>query len=109
MVGALHEVSGLPVAQLVRAFGEDSHYQFAENYPASFHNASAKQLLLSVDEVIHVEVRKLYPDAVLPAFNYEDTHDSRLVMLYKSPRKLCHYAESQIGGIAKHFGVNIAQ
>jgi len=48
---------------------------------------------MMVDELIHVEVKKLYKDAQLPEFNYEDHIDDKLTMIYRSPRKLCFLSE----------------
>jgi predicted hydrocarbon binding protein len=62
-----------------------------------------KPFLLTLDQVIHVEVRKLYSDAGLPEFKYQDENDNELVMLYRSPRKLCALAEGLMAGAAKHF------
>ena len=65
-----------------------------------------KQFLLTVDRVVHVEVRKLHPDASLPSFEYLDERDDELTMIYSSPRKMCMLAEGLISGAAKHFGAD---
>ena len=62
-----------------------------------------KDFLLTVDRVIHVEVRKLHPGAILPQFDYVDEADNELTMIYSSPRKMCMLAEGLITGAAKHF------
>lgn len=104
LVGAAENATGIPASDLVRQFGEYMIPHFASSYPVFFEGqTSLKQFLLTVDQVIHVEVRKLYPNAGLPEFNYEDIEDSELVMLYSSPRKLCALAEGLISGSAKHF------
>ena len=108
LVGALSQLTGAPVPDLVRAFGEYTLHQFASLYPAMFEDVDARGLLRQVDDVIHVEVRKLYPDAALPTFDYVDTGADRLVMLYRSPRRLCTFAEGLIEGTARHYGVDIA-
>lgn len=48
------------------------------------------ELLASIDAHIHVEVRKLYPDAELPYFEILDHSENGLVMIYHSSR--CMYA-----------------
>ena len=105
LVAAASEATAIPVVPLVRSFGEFMVPKFAERYPVFFENQSClKSFLLTVDEVVHVEVRKLYPEAGLPEFRYENRDDSTLTMLYRSPRKLCALAEGLIAGSATHFG-----
>lgn len=104
LVVAASELTGVPAADLLRTFGEFMAPAFAKNYPVFFENqTSLKSFLLTVDRVIHVEVRKLYAEAHLPEFDYRDELDDELTMLYRSPRKLCHLAEGLIAGCAKHF------
>ncbi len=104
LVAAAHEKSGIPVNDLVRAFGEYMFPKFHESNPGFFlEGQTLKEFLLSVDRVIHVEVRKLHPGAGLPEFAYKDVDDSELTMFYRSPRQLCMLAEGLIAGAAKHF------
>jgi hypothetical protein len=110
LVGALSEHTGVAAAALVRTFGEFMFGGFVRNYPSFFEaEQSPKELLKSVDGIIHVEVKKLFPKAILPTFNYEDPGDNQLVMIYRSERKLCALAEGLFNGAAKHFGTTIEQ
>ncbi|MEM6708778.1 MAG: heme NO-binding domain-containing protein [Pseudomonadota bacterium] len=105
LVAAASDATEIPTALLVHAFGEYMAPKFAERYPVFFDgHRCLKSFLLTVDEVVHVEVRKLYPEANLPEFRYEDRGDNSLTMIYRSPRKLCGLAEGLIAGSAKHFG-----
>lgn len=106
LVGAFCKKTNMPVTDAVTAFGK---YLFTSLYRAA--PAGVKQVddliefLLMVDSVIHVEVKRIYPDAYLPEFTYEKTDDpNKLVMLYKSKRKLCHLSEGLIAGAAEQFG-----
>jgi len=104
LVGAAHEVSGIPVSELVTSFGEYMFPRFLETNPQFFSDdMTLKSFLLSVDRIIHVEVRKLHPGAILPEFKYKDESDNELTMYYTSPRKLCHLAAGLIAGAAAHF------
>jgi predicted hydrocarbon binding protein len=107
LVGELSQVSGKPAEQLVYAFGEYMLPQLAKAYPGFFEGMAPKPFLLSIHDVIHVEVKKLYPDADLPTIEYENPAADRLVMKYQSPRKLCRLAEGLIDGTAKHFDTKI--
>ena len=106
-VTAMSTKFGIPANDLVFAFGEYLLGRFAEMHGEFFDGHDAKSFLKSVHDVIHVEVRKLHPDVILPHFDYEDARESELVMLYRSPRGLCALAEGLIAGTAKHFGVTI--
>lgn len=104
LVAAAHKLSGIPVNDLVRKFGEYMFPKFEQSNPQFFSpDMSLKSFLLSVDRIIHVEVRKLHPDAMLPEFEYKDEEDNELTMYYNSPRKLCYLAEGLIAGAASHF------
>lgn len=110
MVGGLSEQSGLPAQTLVHAFGKFMLKGFVQQYPTFFQgDVTAKQLLKSVDGIIHIEVKKLFPDAILPSFEYEDPCEDQLVMIYRSDRKLCSLAEGLIDGTAEHFGASISR
>ena len=106
-VAAISRYTGAEAAAVVRLFGQIHARSFRAIHPEFFAGHSIKSFLKSVDNVIHVEVRKLHPDVVLPEFTYDDPSDNELVMHYHSPRKLCHLAEGLIDGAAKHFDVQV--
>ena len=107
-VAALSERLNVPAGDLVFAFGKFLLKQFAASHPEVFEGHTAKSFLKSVDQQIHVEVRKLHPGVVLPEFKYEDKGDDELLMRYFSPRKLCRLAEGLIAGTSEHFEVPIS-
>jgi predicted hydrocarbon binding protein len=51
-------------------------------------------------------VRKLYPGADVPEFDFE-VREGVLVMGYRSPRKLCSFAEGLLLGAADHYGEQV--
>ncbi|MCB2385067.1 heme NO-binding domain-containing protein [Thalassolituus alkanivorans] len=105
LVAAASEVTGKPADELVFSFGEFMVKEFYKCFPGFFDNASGLiDFLISVDRIVHVEVRKLYPDAALPSFTYEGGSSDEVTMNYRSPRKLCRLAEGLIAGSAEHFG-----
>ncbi len=104
LVAAGSEISGIAVPDLVRAFGRYMIPRFRESYGIFFEgHQDLKAFLLTVDSVIHVEVRKLYPEAGLPEFSYQNESDDQMTMTYRSPRKLCDLAIGLIEGAAAHF------
>lgn len=107
LVTSLSEMKSIPVPDLIRSFGEYCLSFFAKNYAVFFEGHDAKSFLKSVEDVIHVEVRKLYPQAGLPTFEYEDPAEDCLIMIYRSPRKLFDLAEGLIMGVADFYSTNI--
>lgn len=104
MVSALSTKTNIPAGNLVKAFG---NYLFEILYRTSPSDISQihdlKTFLLSIDSMIHKEVKRLYPKAYLPSFSYNDTGDNTLEIFYQSDRQLCELAEGLIIGAAEHF------
>ncbi len=96
------------VSELIRDFGVHLSGTFAQAYPAFFSRSGTFfDFLESIEKHIHVEVRKLYPDAELPSFRIEERSSDRLVMDYRSPRRMSALAEGLIEGSAGQFGVQV--
>ena len=108
LVQLANERSGIPIPDLIRGFGRHCLPMLFEYYPGSIHQfETPRDLLLGIDQIIHVETKKLYPDAQTPSFTYEDMGDRRLRMNYQSPRKLCWLVEGLIDGLADYYGDTI--
>jgi len=104
LVGALHGATGVPVPGLLEAFGEHLFARLAAGFPA-FVGASpdAFALLDSVEGFIHVEVRKLYPDAELPTLTPRRVAGDVMELTYRSPRGLADLAVGLIRGCFAHY------
>ena len=101
---ALAQRSGLSFSELLRTFGEHLFGRFAVVYPAFFEGIpDSFTFMAGIEEVIHAEVLKLYPDAELPRFVVEAHDEDRLVLLYESGRHFEDLAEGLIRGCAAHF------
>jgi hypothetical protein len=108
LVGALAARTGAPPRELVRAFGHHLAGTFARRYKVFFDRAGDTfGLLRSIENHIHVEVRKLYPDAELPRFEVEREDASQLVLVYRSPRPFADLAEGLIEAAARYYGEEI--
>ena len=104
LVGAVSSKLEMPDSEVIGLFGEYMFSQLADRYPIFIEQESTlRGFLKSVDEVIHVEVRKLYENPNLPTFTCKDIDDQTLLMEYRSPRKLCILAEGLIRGAALHY------
>lgn len=103
LVISLSEATGAPVPDLVQTFGRHLFARFNALYPQFFEGIeSALDFLPMVETYIHVEVRKLYPDAELPSFDCK-TFDDALEMTYKSKRPFADLAEGLIRACVDHF------
>ena len=99
---------GLPAQDVIRWFGRSALPRLAAANPGFFRDhATTRPFLLTLNEIIHPEVRKLYPGADVPEFDFGDTSDGDLVMGYRSHRRLCAFAEGLIEGAAAHFGERV--
>lgn len=105
LVGAASAALDLPAEDIVRWFGRQALGLLAETYRQFFEpHASTRPFVLTLNDIIHPEVRKLYPGADVPVFDFDTGSDEVLVMGYQSPRKLCAFAEGLIAGAADHYG-----
>ncbi len=108
LCNALAVHTGEPAGDLLKGFGAHLSTAFANGYPGFFARASHFfDFLESIEAHIHKEVRKLYPDAELPTFTVRERSESRLVMDYRSPRRLGPLAEGLITGSASKFDVQV--
>ena len=90
---------------LVRWFGRESVPILAERYPVFFEeHDTTRNFLLTLNDVIHPEVRKLFPGAYAPSFEFDESDPEKLSLSYYSHRKLCSFAEGLIDGAAKIYG-----
>jgi hypothetical protein len=103
LIMALSKLVKIEPAELIKTFGVYMFPVLAGKYPNFLEQKNLKDFLKSIDEVIHLEVRKLYPDASLPSITYEDPAPRQLIVNYRSPRKLCPLAIGLIHGAADHF------
>ena len=109
LVGAASEALEIPPDDVVRWFGRSAMPLFAASHPHFFEgHAGTRSFLLTLNDMIHPEVRKLYPGAGVPDFEYDTSEPDKLVMRYRSERRMCALAEGMIEGAAEHFGETVA-
>jgi len=105
LVGAASERLAMPADEVIRWFGRCALPLLAVAYPAFFvPHRSSRAFLLTLNDIIHPEVRKLYPGADVPEFEMAVAADGTLTIGYGSRRKLCAFAEGLIQGAASHYG-----
>lgn len=105
LVTELALLSGKPAPELLRAFGTHLLGRFYQGFPQFFEDKQdTLDMLESVENHIHVEVRKLYPDAELPTIDAHREGPDKLVVRYASCRPLGDLCIGLIEGCAQHFG-----
>ena len=104
LVVNLSKQTNTPVDKLVFAFGEYLFKTFARSYGIFFEGVNdIFDFLESIERYIHVEVRKLYPDAELPSFDCQRMNPNKLIMDYQSERAMSDLAHGLISQAAVYF------
>ncbi|MBB5059910.1 hypothetical protein HDF16_004644 [Granulicella aggregans] len=99
---------GLTPFEVLRWFGQQAIPRLYSRYPGFFASQpSTRSFLLSVNSIIHPEVRKVYPGAQVPTFEFSDDPGGGLLMGYRSPRRLCALAQGFTEGAATHYGETV--
>ena len=105
LVRVASEALSTPQEDVLRWFGQRAMPLLAKRFPPFFANhANTRSFLLTLNNIIHPEVRKLYPGAQTPVFDFDTSRADRLTIGYNSPRRLCALAEGFMRGAAGHFG-----
>jgi predicted hydrocarbon binding protein len=105
LVDSAAAMLGLTPFEVLRWFGQQAIPLLFHRYPRFFTSqASTRLFVLSVNSMIHPEVRKIYPGADVPTFEFRDLPKGGLEMGYLSPRRLCALAQGFIEGAAAHYG-----
>ena len=101
LVGALLEMKGISPEDGVRALGKYAFKKLLDKLPISVNQfENPKSLILGINGVIHMEVKKLYEDAELPFFEFDELSEKVLVMKYFSSRKLYPFVKGLLDGLA---------
>lgn len=94
-------------SEILTSYGE---YLF--NVLASAHASFIKEdelfnFLESINDYVHPEVRKLYPESELPDFQVHRLSETEMQMVYHSKRRMIDFAIGLIKGSALHYGEQI--
>ena len=109
MVTLLSEKTNLPVDDLVYEFGKYMFPVLADKYPVFLDNVNSPlEFLKSVNDIIHVEVKKLFEEANPPTIKVEEINHNQAKLRYKSERKLCKLVEGLLDGVVDYFGQKIS-
>jgi len=99
LVQALSAETNIKPENLLVAFGRYLFQTLSTAYPHFVNNAKdVLDFLSSIENYIHIEVRKLYPDAELPKFQSSYLSATKLELIYTSERHYGALAEGLILG-----------
>lgn len=108
LVTLLSAETGVSVEDLVKAFGEHLLTRFVALYPQFFEGVdTAFGFLDTVENNVHVEVKKLYPEAELPTFETHFPAPNQMHLIYRSKRPFSALAYGLIKGCATYYGEQI--
>jgi predicted hydrocarbon binding protein len=104
IVGAIAEITGSSVDEVLVLAGRAGfavlaahHADLVEPYD------DWRELVSSLDNLIHPEVRKIYAGAEPPRFSTNTSAEGRLLLEYRSGRGLCRLAEGLVRGAGAWF------
>lgn len=100
----LSNKSGISIDNLLLIYGEHFFSVIEKSYPGLLATYKGPmEMLSSIENHIHVEVRKIYPDAELPTFIIEKKNENTLIMNYKSSRAMHHFGLGLMNKTFEHF------
>jgi len=100
----LSKNTGLSIDNLLLVYAEHFFSVLEDSYPGLL--ATYKdpiEMISSIENHIHVEVRKIYPDAELPTFEVIEKTETSLIMIYKSSRAMHHFGLGLMNKTFEHF------
>jgi hypothetical protein len=100
----LSERTDISIDNLLLVYAEHFFSVIEKSYPGLL--ATYKdpiEMISSIENHIHVEVRKIYPDAELPTFEVVEKTENSLVMIYTSSRAMHHFGLGLMNKTFEHF------
>ena len=100
----LSKRTNISIDNLLLVYGEHFFNVIENSYPGLL--ATYKdpiEMISSIENHIHVEVRKIYPDAELPTFKVIEKTENALIMDYKSSRAMHHFGLGLMNKTFEHF------
>ncbi len=94
----------ISIDDLLLVYAEHFFSVLEDSYPGLLATYSDPiEMLSSIEDHIHVEVRKIYPDAELPTFEIVEKTPNSLIMIYKSSRAMHHFGLGLMNKTFEHF------
>lgn len=108
LVVAASSMTGLPVAEVLKDFGEFIVPDLIKMYGHLMRPEwTTIDVIENTEGTVHSVVRVKNPGAKPPQLNTERLSANEVVLFYTSPRQMCALAIGISKGLAKHFNENI--
>lgn len=104
LLKALSTKTSLSIDDLLYTYATHFFSVLVDSYPQlieSYQNPI--EMLSSIENHIHIEVRKIYPDAELPSFETLEKTDQTLIMMYRSSRAMYSFGLGLMHQTFAHF------
>ena len=109
MLSLLKELSTkttLSIDDLLYTYAEHFFGILVNNYPDLIKSYKDPiQMLSSIENHIHIEVKKIYPEAELPSFETLEKSDNHLIMIYRSSRAMYSFGLGLMHQTFAHFNL----
>ncbi|RIA08543.1 heme-NO-binding protein [Flavobacteriaceae bacterium MAR_2010_72] len=100
----LSESTKISIDDLLLVYAEHFFAVLATSYPGLIEQYNDPiEMLASIENHIHVEVIKIYPDAELPTFEILERTENSLIMIYKSSRAMHYFGLGLMNKTFEHF------
>jgi hypothetical protein len=104
LITNLSNYTNISADDLLLVYGEHFFQVLYKSYPDLIKMyTNPMDLLASIENHIHIEVRKIYPDAELPTFEVLKKSENSLILLYKSGRAMHHFGLGLMNKTFEHF------
>ncbi len=103
----LSEKTGISIDDLLLIYAEHFFEVLKNNYPELLNAyTDPMEMISSIENHIHVEVKKIYPDAELPSFEIKEKTSNSLIMIYTSSRAMHHFGLGLMKKTFEYFNVS---
>ncbi|MBM1107479.1 heme NO-binding domain-containing protein [Aurantibacter crassamenti] len=104
LITNLSKEVAIPANDLIYTFGLYLFNSLGKAHPEVIENYNSPiPLLNSIEDHIHVHVKKLYPDAELPTFKILEKTETSISMIYSSSRGLYRLAHGLMQRCFEHY------
>ncbi|SDS04990.1 Haem-NO-binding [Polaribacter sp. KT25b] len=94
----------ISIDNLLLVYGEHFFAVLKNSYPDIIESYKEPiDMISSIENHIHIEVRKIYPDADLPTFIVEEKNVNSLTLIYKSSRAMHYFGLGLMNKTFEHF------
>lgn len=108
LVAGLSNYVNVPIDTLIEKFGEKLFPKLVGSLPKNLVDYDDLwSFLAAIDDVIHVEVKKLNPDALTPSIKVLSRAKNAMTLSYESPRKMCFLALGLIRNAGEYYNTPV--